>query len=272
MTEWHRVNRNHPCEICNHIDWCTFTDDGTCCMRIESPRSMHNGGWFHLSGSVGHRRYTVTDKSTAALPAQDFAVLISRWQESGHEKLESYAALLGVSQQALDWLDVCWAPEYRAWAWPMHSPGGEIVGVRLRGDTMKWSVKGSHNGLFLSFKAKLPMDTVLICEGASDCATGLTLGFFTIGRPSNLTGNEMIAEVLNQLPAKDVIVVFDNDEHVDSMGQRIRPGPFGAERLIKCLKHRVTRFVPPTKDLRSFIQSGGTRALIESIIATTVRT
>jgi hypothetical protein len=113
----------------------------------------------------------------------------------------------------------------------------------------------------------------MIVEGPTDTAAGLSLGFFTIGRPNNLVGNEMVVAVLKELQiVKDVIVVYDNDEHIDSMGKRIRPGPIGAERLIKCLKQRVTRFVPPTKDLRSFKQSGGTSQLIHSMLGNTVRT
>jgi hypothetical protein len=65
----------------------------------------------------------------------------------------------------------------------------------------------------------------------------------------------MVVDVLGQLHTKDVIVAYDNDEHLDSTGRLIRPGPFGAERLI--VLSVGSRFVPPTKDLRSFLTSGG---------------
>jgi hypothetical protein len=277
MTEWQRVNRNHPCEICNHTDWCTFTVNGSCCMRVESIHPMHNGGWWHTSARPGSNRQPVPYKGTA-LPLSyapiDFDKLITRWRKEKAGELESYAATLGVGKQDLDDLHVAYAPEYRAFAFPMYRPDGTIAGIRLRNEFHKWSVKGGHQGLFIPFAAvkRFPIDPVMIVEGPTDAAAGLALGFFTIGRPNNLVGNEMIVEVLNSIPVKSIIVCYDNDEHLDSMGKLIRPGPVGAERLIKYLKYRVTRFVPPTKDLRSFLTSGGTRDLLLSTLTNTVHT
>lgn len=278
MTEWHRVNRHRPCEICNHTDWCTYCDTGSCCMRMESSRSMRNGGYFHpVSGSSPASPGYISPRSVSPYHVQpqhrNFNELIARWKSEKAGELEPYAALLGVGLQDLIDLDVCWAKEYRAFAYPMHNPDGETVGIRIRNNFHKWSVKGSRQGLFIPFAAAKRFDTskVMIVEGPTDCAAGLALGFFTIGRPNNLVGNEMIVELLRQLPVKEVIVAYDNDEHVDSMGKRIRPGPFGAERLIKSLRRPVTRFVPPTKDLRSFLTSGGSRALLLSLTACTIR-
>lgn len=246
-------------------------------MRVESSIPMHNGGWFHkLSGgqrpSVAVGRPVKTPPMTGP-PSQYFEDLVTRWRREKAGELESYAATLGVGWKDLDDLDVCWAPEHQAFAFPMRNANGEIVGIRLRNDVHKWSVRGGHQGLFIPFAAvaRLPITTVLIVEGPTDTAAGLALGFFTIGRPNNLVGNEMIVQVLSELPVKDVIVAYDNDEHIDSMGKLIRPGPFGAERLIKCLRQRVTRFVPGTKDLRSFLQSGGTRELLLSTIGSVIR-
>lgn len=245
-------------------------------MRVESSRNMHNGGWFHGRGSSTTERPTHTRTTAVQLRthAPDFDQLMNRWEREKAGELESYAALLGVGQQDLRDLHVCYAPEYKAFAFPMRHPDGTITGVRLRNEFHKWSVKGSHQGLFIPFMAvrRFPVHTIMIVEGPTDTAAGLALGFFTIGRPNNLVGNEMIVEVLNDLPAKDVIVCYDNDEHIDSMGKRIRPGPFGAERLIKCLKQRVTRFVPPTKDLRSFLTGGGSHSLLLSLTSSIIRT
>jgi hypothetical protein len=156
----------------------------------------------------------------------------------------------------------------------MYKADGTIVGIRLRNESRKWSVFGGHQGLFIPFAAirRMPVSPVMIVEGPTDTAAGLALGFFTIGRPNNLVGNEIIVELLNELQVvRDVIVCYDNDEHIDSLGKRIRPGPMGAERLIKCLRQRVTRFVPPTKDLRSFKNSGGSRELLLSTLGNIMR-
>jgi hypothetical protein len=250
-------------------------------MRVESPRSMHNGGWFHaLSDGAGcfyHRsRSGPAEYKNKAVPVSSaqLSSMITRWRREKAGELEPYAATLGVGRQDLDDLHVCWAPEYQAFAFPMCNADGEIVGIRLRNDVHKWSVRGGHQGLFIPFAAvgRFPLTTVMLVEGPTDTAAGLALGFFTIGKPNNLVGNEMVVAVLKQLPVKDVIVCYDNDEHIDSMGRLIRPGPFGAERLIRYLKCRVTRFVPPTKDLRSFLTSGGTRELLHSYTSTTIRT
>lgn len=245
-------------------------------MRVESDRPMHNGGWFHRRGSSTLERPADCRKMTVQFRphAPDFRKLIDGWRREKAGELESYAATLGVGRQDLNDLHVCWAKEYQAFAFPMCDQDGEIVGIRLRNDVHKWSVKGGHQGLFIPFAAvkRFPISTVMVVEGPTDCAAGLALGFFTIGRPNNMVGNDMVAAVLSELRPSDVIVCFDNDEHVDSMGKLIRPGPFGAERLIKTLKHRVTRFIPPTKDLRSFLQSGGTHDDIQSVLRTSVRT
>jgi hypothetical protein len=245
-------------------------------MRVESTRSMHNGGFWHpVAGSSWGRAMRPKAHEVGSTPTRppDFEALIARWRREKAGELEPYAATLGVTRQDLDDLHVCWAPEYQAFAFPMSNAQGDIVGIRLRNDVHKWSVRGGHQGLFIPFAAvkRFPITTVMVVEGPTDCAAGLALGFFTIGRPNNLVGNEMVVEVLNELKPKDVIVAYDNDEHVDSMGKLVRPGPFGAERLIKCLKQRVTRFCPPTKDLRSFIQTGGTRELILAICSHTVK-
>jgi hypothetical protein len=245
-------------------------------MRIDSPRPMHNGGYWHPargSSTTEQRAYNPKTAVQLRTHAPDFTALIARWRREKAGELEPYAATLGVGRQDLDDLHVAWAPEYKAFAFPMHNANGEVVGIRLRNDVHKWSVRGGHQGLFIPFAAvkRFPITTVLVVEGPTDCAAGLALGFFTIGRPNNLSGGEMIREVLREIPAKDVIVCYDNDWHVDSMGKRIRPGALGAEKLIKELRRPVTRFIPPTKDLRSFLQEGGTRNLLLSVVQSTVR-
>lgn len=277
MTGWQRVSRRDPCKICGKGDWCTYTDRGACCMRVESCKPMRNGGWWHSGGgkapfvAVGEPVRTLPRSGT---PPPNFAALISRWRKEKAGELEPYAATLGVGKQDLDDLHVAYAPEYQAFAFPMYKPDGSISGIRLRNSQRKWSVLGSHNGLFIPFAAirrVASLNPVLLVEGPTDTAAGLALGFLTIGRPNNLTGGEMIAEVLKELQIiKDIIVVYDNDEHIDSMGKRIRPGPMGAERLIKVLCRPVHRFIPPTKDLRSFLTNGGTRELLLSVVRSTV--
>jgi hypothetical protein len=235
---------------------------------------MHNGGYFHPSGHLNAVQPLASKPARPIVgPTRNFSALIERWRREKAGELEPFAAILGVERQDLMDLHTCWANEYKAFAFPMYNPGGDVVGIRLRNDFHKWSVKGGHNGLFIPWGAlkRLPLDVVMICEGPTDTAAGLALGIFSIGRPMCLGCEDMVSEVLKQIKPKTLIVCFDNDERVVN-GKRIRPGPIGAERLISHLRCRATRFVPPTKDLRSFLTGGGSRSLLLSIIGGTVRT
>lgn len=237
---------------------------------------MHNGGWLHGARSSTAEPSLYKRQMTGSSPAApiDFQKLIDRWRTEKTGELEPYAATLGVQKEDLVDLNVCWAPEYRAFAFPMFAPDGQIVGIRLRNEQFKWSVKGSHPGLFIPFNAigRVPLDLILVTEGPTDTAAGLTLGFFCIGRPTCRGCEAMVVEVLRQLPVKEVVICYDNDEHIDKRGKRIRPGPKGAEDLARQIPFRVTRIVPPTKDLREFLTIGGTRDLLLSLIKSTVRT
>lgn len=208
-------------------------------------------------------------------PAPDFTKLIARWRTEKAGELESLAATLGVGQQDLTDLHTCWAPEHRAFAFPMYGPDGFVVGIRLRGEQYKWSVKGSHPGLFIPYSAirRVNLDFVLITEGPTDTAAGLRLGLFAIGRPSCRGCEETVVQVLQELGAKNVILVYDNDEHYDKRGVLVQPGVKGADSLRKTIPwpFKVSKFIPPTKDLREFLTIGGTKDLLLSMVRTAVR-
>lgn len=244
-------------------------------MRVESPRPLRNGGWLHLSARSSKVEQPLYKRqvagSTPAAPI-DFRKLIDRWRREKAGELEAFAAMLGVKQEDLTDLHTCWSPDHRAFAFPMYDAEGNVAGIRLRNNQFKWSVKGSHPGLFIPYKAihRVPLDRVLITEGPTDTAAALTLGFFAIGRPTCRGCEELIVAVLNDISARNVIIVQDNDEHYDKRGKLIRPGASGAESLCKRLRwpFRVKRFIPPTKDLRDFMSLGGTRELFLSALQT----
>jgi hypothetical protein len=245
-------------------------------MRIESPRPLKNGGWLHGARSSKAEQSLYKRQVAGSTPAApiDFRKLINRWRKEKAGELEPLAATLGVQKEDLIDLHTCWAPEYRAFAFPMSNADGDVVGIRLRNDQFKWSVKGSHQGLFIPFSAvgRFPLDLIIITEGPTDTAAALALGFFAIGRPACRGCEQMVVDVLRQLPVKEVVICYDNDEHIDKMGKRIRPGPKGAEDLARQIPFRCSRFVPPTKDLREFLTLGGTRELLLSCVDTSIRT
>ena len=99
---------------------------------------------------------------------------------------------------------------------------------------------------------------VLVVEGQTDVIAALDLGFVAVGRPSADGGMDLLRKLL---AGRDVCVVGENDEHVDSAGRTIWPGKTGWEITMANLighAHSVKGLFPPkgTKDLRKWLQSG----------------
>jgi len=256
MTEWIRVNQQEPCHICHKPDWCTVAGDGSaaCCMRVESTRQMHNGGWLHKLSDPAPR-YISRTRAPAALV--DFREILRNWQKkTSQDEIDTYAASLGVSVMALEDLGAAWAWPHSAWAWPMRSGAGEIVGIRLRSDSGKWAVTGSHQGVFAPTAWPDMPHEALICEGPTDTAAGLSMGFQAIGRPSCLGCEQVLIETCKRLGVDHIIIVADNDG----------PGKAGAQKLAALLKMPWKIIVPPGKDLRKWVQTGATKELLECVI------
>ena len=134
-----------------------------------------------------------------------------------------------------------------------------IIGVRRRfPNGRKCCVNGSQTGLFVP--TGVP-DTgqLLICEGPTDTAALLTLGFPAIGRPSCTGGMTYLVHLAR---GRNVVIVADADV----------PGQRGAIRLATSLRPHcpsVRIIVPPcgVKDARAWVQAGATRGDIEWTIA-----
>ncbi|HUT61703.1 MAG TPA: hypothetical protein VNA25_28020 [Phycisphaerae bacterium] len=135
------------------------------------------------------------------------------------------------------------------------SPGerrGRIVGIRLRyKDGRKGTLAGGHGGLFIP-EGVTPYAVQAICEGPTDTAAALTLGFESIGRPFASDGGSMVVEFMrgafNACPA----IVGDNDA----------AGRDGAEALAEALRAAETpcqTIFPPDgfKDLRDWLTRSG---------------
>ena len=262
MNDWSRVTRQHPCLICGKPDWCTRGLKGFCCMRLESTHPLTNGGWLHSFQTHPTQTSTPprhTTKNNSRIPPSVWSEQLALWKNHSTGQLSTLAAKLGLPTQSLQDLDCSYAQEHRAFAFPMRNARTDITGIRLRSPNgHKWAVTGSRQGLFIPLKAlsRLAIDIVLVCEGPTDTAAALTLGFFSIGRPSCLGCEEAVAHVLREIGPKEVVLVHDNDE----------AGTRGAAHLSKSLP-RCRSFVPPTKDLRAFLISGGTRELMLSMLS-----
>jgi DNA primase len=136
----------------------------------------------------------------------------------------------------------------------------KVIGIRLRAeDGQKWAVAGSHNGLFWP-DGLAGAGPLLICEGPTDTAALLDLGYDAIGRPCCTGAVEMIIEVVRRLRRRDVVVVADADA----------PGIEGANRLARALTEagRRPKVIRPLwgKDARAWVQAGATRAVVDTAI------
>lgn len=252
-----RVSKSNPCPICKHPDWCTVGDYGTCCMRVESAKPVANGGWFHSNGAapgVPHR-----PPPPPAKPTINFTAMLRDWSANttGFQTVR-LAEGLGLSVDAINAMQPAWAPAHNAWAFPMRDGYGNVVGIRLRNERGKFAVRGSRQGVFLA--AVPAQKTLFVCEGPTDTAAAVQLGLFAVGRPNCNCGGLEIRVYARQKGCSRVVMVADND----------RPGLLGARKVGAEIRLPHTIYIPPTKDLREFVQLGGTRDLIEAATKNTV--
>ena len=99
----------------------------------------------------------------------------------------------------------------------------------------------------------------MVCEGPTDTAAMLDLGFNVVGRPSCNSGNSLIQEITSGLP---VSILSDTDD----------VGRAGALQLKKTLsqdKGKQVSIIEPKsgKDAREWVASGATRHEVMEMIA-----
>jgi len=184
----------------------------------------------------------------------------------------------GVSVESLKALGVGF--DGAAFTFPMKDGEGRIVGLRRRFRTgEKATADGSKNGLFIpeasslkTFRSLLcvqgrarvrgsiahgraegvtPGAVQVICEGESDTAAALTLGFAAVGRPGWGACNGEVVKFVGACPVACPCIVADNDEN----------GRAGAESLSEDLAAagipcRVLRPPEGVADLRAWVGQG----------------
>ena len=260
-----RVNKRNPCPICGRPDWCGISPDGSkcICMRVSdgSVKQTENGGFLHILHDDPNWQARPRVRTVRLEPrkikrhglgelASGYGTAIE-WSEQ-----QCLANDLGVTPESLNRLRIGLAKEYPAWSFPMHNAQEHVCGIRLRTWTgKKFSVRGGREGLFwpvgLDFSGQL-----LLCEGPTDLAALLDLGFNAVGRPSCSGGTKLLAKFVRTKAVRDVVIVSDVDPH--GAGQR------GAESLATHLLPLVptVRIIQPpdgVKDIRAWKQAGATR-------------
>lgn len=231
-------------------------------MRTESPKPAKNGGWIHLLNgeTLGEWKSVPVVKNPERTDQElddIWKPRAKRWEEQGGSEVGRLALSLGVSVSALRQLWTGW--DGKAWTFPERNGTGLIVGVSRRfEDGAKRCAKGSRRGLTYSSKRYERKGPVLIVEGASDVAAGITLDLAAVGRPSNSGGRDMLAELFRTSDRK-LIVIAERDQKAD----RRWPGMEGAQRIAKGLGKAIGRMVSArllpdgAKDLRAWLRSAG---------------
>jgi DNA primase len=176
------------------------------------------------------------------------------------DKLQALAYSLGLSGRSLQSLRVGW--DGHAFTFPMFDDCGKIIGIRRRfPNGSKISVKGGRNGLFI------PTDLteagpLLVCEGPTDTAAALGLGFAAIGRPNC---NSLVEMTVRAVRGRDEIVVVADNDAVGQMGADRLAGV-----LALCCPHvRIVHPPDGVKDLRQWLNAGLTCEILRKVIGHT---
>ena len=280
-----RVSKANPCPVCKKPDWCRVFGDGWVeCMRVQSDRPAKSGGFMHRPGESGANHSHLRPPPKWQPPTINATKLMREWlAATPATALEDFAATLGVSTPSLVAVGAAWAAPHSAWAFPMCDGYGNVVGIRLRNERGKFAVRGSRQGIFLCTCGLTAPDdtaqpagigrlsaaatangsqsrTLFVCEGPTDTAAAVELGFFAVGRPNCCCGGPEIKVFARRRGCNRVVVISDND----------KPGLDGARKVGGQLLLPFAVYVPPAKDLREFVRLGGTRAMIENTLNNTI--
>lgn len=172
-----------------------------------------------------------------------------RWlEQTDHYHLDGFGMSLGVDTDCLTAIGCAWST-FNAWAFPMRDERGNVIGIRLRNnDGHKWAVKGSKAGLFIPSRYPFISDRVVyLVEGPTDLAAAMTIGLRAFGRAACTGQENFILQYIALQRIERLVIVTDNDD----------PGIRGAEKLQSMLSIPSCIWIPPTKDIREFLNIGG---------------
>lgn len=252
-----RVNKNNPCAQCGKPDWCSYTETVACCMRVQSGKPMKNGGWLHKLTEDRVKPYVAPPRPVIREETIDFPSLMEKYRKNTTpNSLVIFGEKLGLDPMSLLMIGCSWSIEHQAWAFPMKNEDQKVIGIRLRNDIgQKWAVKGSRSGLFIPSHF-VTLEHLYVVEGPTDACAGLCLGLNVIGRPSCLGCEDLILKFISKNKIKRVVLIADNDE----------AGITGAKKLKDQIQVPSCMITLPSKDLREFMNMGGNRSTIESIL------
>jgi 5S rRNA maturation endonuclease (ribonuclease M5) len=268
---WRRCTRSRMCQVCGKPDWCSYTADGAHrCMRSSVAQGFRvvkvcedGGTIFRLDGDrIPSPRPRYEPKPVE--PKPDLSAVWARcFAACTRDMADSLAKELGLRDGlTLSLMGLGWHPELESWVFPMYCENlDKVVGLRTRdAEGNKRAVRGSSQGLFgfpgvLDYRNK--SEPLLVCEGPTDTAAALEMGFNAIGRPSCSGAAHMIRTLANE---RSIVIVSDADE----------PGRRGADDLAAKLR-RIASSVkivkPPAKDIREWYAGGAGKSAMEFLIS-----
>lgn len=300
---WSRVTRHAPCPVCGSPSYCTFNPYAGIakCMKVEEgsfAQKMSDLGpqFFHrLEEALQQKQYKkVKWKDVPRINNTQMRRWLRVWHERAKlDKLHDQRAKeLGLSAESMRVLGVGWANQSEIllhktrcvhkgyWTVPLYNENLNSVGVALQPpadatgderDLTKKMISGSKPGMYAT-KTTRCGGTLLICEGFSDTATAITMGYHAIGRLSNTgTHNVIIAYVEQHLP-DTVIVIPDNDPECKPRARELTEmGALNMLDAVRKLKIECVIMKPTTaKDLRQWYLNGGTRNALDKAINNTL--
>jgi hypothetical protein len=231
-----------------------------------------------VNGLVAQYQRAIIPAAVAAITGQVDAVTT--------ESLVALADELGVTIESLYRLGIGW--DGSAWTFPVYDSTLTPLGIHRRfpGDGRKVYLRGSRIGIFSPTRGNsgnsntspaggvenegcvtttppaVPpsVTTLLVCEGMSDTAAALSLGYDAVGLPAAGQAIEVVSDLAIRLRPNVIVIVADLDQGVAlTTGETIWPGIEGglrlAERLMP-LESEVRFCLPPpgVKDLREWYQ------------------
>jgi 5S rRNA maturation endonuclease (ribonuclease M5) len=271
-SEWVNVqDAKLKCPVCGKPDWCLLHVDGkkVLCPRVKSVIKMGKAGYLHKLRDNGlcmdktpRRR-----RSNRCINWTGLARLYFRKAYQNPAMIDIAEELAIPSQNLRASWRLGWNGE--AYTIPAYNGYEEMNGIMRRwpkgevdpitGKSKAW-VPRSKNGLFIP-KLKSWQGNLFICEGWSDAAALVQMGFRAIARANCQTGKEEIKTLIQRKrELEQVCVVGDND----------KVGETGAMSLARSLSNiiQVQKLDVPEKykDMREWYQWGAHKqAVVERV-------
>ncbi len=269
-SNWIRIEKlKIECPICGHKGWCLISADksSVICARTESPKRVGNkgAGWLHIIG-----QQDINYAKQYARPAEKQRTKPpTNWQKLSDEcelkitDLSIVSKSLLISEKSLRAMNIGWYDQYRAYTFPMRDGQNNIIGIRTRAmDGKKLTVAGGHNGLFVPNNLSDQGDILLVCEGPTDTAVVLDLGYDVVGRPSNSGGADFLKQFISLRNPRTVIFIPDRDSNESA--ERLTMA--SVIELASQIRAKTKIIRPPQKDIRQWLIAGLTRSFFSTVI------